>query len=87
VASLATYATLLINNNVLDLNILYQTLQNNINQTEIECINQLEILNSFIINSGAITDPTNSYLSTLQNIVSLIQTQINNNTAILNLIR
>jgi hypothetical protein len=87
VASLATYATLLINNNVLDLNILYQTLQNNINQTEAECINQLEILNSFIINSGVITDPTNSYLSTLQNVVSLIQTQINNNTAILNLIR
>lgn len=88
VSSLAKYATLLINNNVLDLNLLYQTLQNNINQTESECIDQLNILSSFMFNiSGLPEDPTNSYLSTLQNVVALIQTQINNNNTTLSVIR
>jgi hypothetical protein len=89
VPSLATFATLLINNNVLDLNLLYQTLQNNINQTETECIDQLNILSNFIFDNetGLIVDETNSYLSTLRNIVSLIQTQINNNNNTLSVIR
>jgi hypothetical protein len=71
------------------LNLLYQTLQNNINQTEIECIDQLNVLNSFIYDSetGALIDETNSYLSTLRNAVSLIQTQINNNNTTLSVIR
>lgn len=90
VSSLATYATLLINNNVLDLNLLYQTLQNNINQTETECIDQLNILNTFIfdIDTGfIIEDTTNTYLSVLQNIVNLVQTQLNNNNTTLSVIR
>jgi hypothetical protein len=89
VASLSKYATLLINNNVLDLNLLYQTLQNNINQTETNCIDQLNILNSFIfdIDTGLIIDNTNSYLPTLENIIVLIQSQITSNNNILSLIR
>jgi hypothetical protein len=88
VPSLATFATLLINNNVLDLNLLYQTLQNNINQTETACIDQLNILTNFIYDdSGSIIDETNSYLTTLSNVVSLIQMQINNNNTTLSVIR
>ena len=88
VPSLATFATLLINNNVLDLNLLYQTLQNNINQTETACIDQLNILTNFIYDdSGLIIDETNSYLTTLSNVVSLIQMQINNNNTTLSVIR
>lgn len=88
VTSLSTYATLLINNNVLDLNLLYQTLQNNINQTESECISHLSILNSFIFDTNRfVIDDSNSYLSTLQNVVSLIQGQINNNNSVLSVIR
>jgi hypothetical protein len=88
VPSLATFATLLINNNVLDLNLLYQTLQNNINQTETACIDQLNILTNFIYDdSGSIIDETNSYLSTLRNVVSLIQMQISNNNTTLSVIR
>jgi hypothetical protein len=88
VPSLATFATLLINNNVLDLNLLYQTLQNNVNQTETDCIGQLNILNSFTYDekTGLIEDDTN-YLSTLTNIVSLIELQINNNNSTLSVIR
>jgi hypothetical protein len=88
VPSLATFATLLINNNVLDLNLLYQTLQNNINQTETECIDQLNILSNFIFDDDddVVTDGTN-YILTLRNIVSLITTQINNNTTTLSVIR
>ena len=87
VPSLATFATLLINNNVLDLNLLYQTLQDNINQTETMCIDQLNILSNFIFNSeGIVTDPAN-YISTLRNVLSLIQIQITNNNNTLNVIR
>lgn len=87
VPSLATFATLLINNNVLDLNLLYQTLQNNINQTETACIDQLNILSNFIFNvDGIVTDTTN-YILTLRNVVSLIQMQINNNNTTLSVIR
>jgi len=87
VPSLATFATLLINNNVLDLNLLYQTLQDNINQTETMCIDQLNILSNFIFNgSGVVTDATN-YISTLRNVSSLIQIQINNNNTTLSVIR
>ena len=87
VPSLATFATLLINNNVLDLNLLYQTLQDNINQTETMCIDQLNILSNFIFNSeGIVTDPTN-YISTLRNVLSLIQIQITNNNNTLSVIR
>jgi hypothetical protein len=88
VTSLATYAELLINNNVLDLNVLYQNLQNNINQTETECIDQINMLHNFIFNeNGKMVDPSEFYLSTLQNAVTLIQTQLSNNTNILNLIK
>jgi hypothetical protein len=87
VPSLATFATLLINNNVLDLNLLYQTLQDNINQTETMCIDQLNILSNFIFNDkGIVTDPTN-YISTLRNVLSLIQIQITNNNNTLSVIR
>jgi hypothetical protein len=88
VPSLATFATLLINNNVLDLNLLYQTLQYNINQTETMCIDQLNILSNFIYDNetGLISDET-YYLSTLSNVVALITTQINNNNNTLSVIR
>lgn len=87
VPSLATFATLLINNNVLDLNLLYQTLQDNINQTETMCIDQLNILSNFIFNGeGIVTDPTN-YILTLRNVSSLIQIQITNNNNTLSVIR
>jgi hypothetical protein len=89
VSSLDTYAELLINNNVLDLNLLYQTLQNNINQTETECIDQLNILNTFAFDpiTEELDDPTNYYLPTLQNIQRLINTQIANNNNTLSVIR
>lgn len=87
VPSLATFATLLINNNVLDLNLLYQTLQNNINQTETACIDQLNILSNFIFNSGGVVTDSKNYISTIRNIVSLIQLQINNNNTTLSVIR
>lgn len=89
VASLSKYATLLINNNVLDLNLLYQTLQSNINRTETECVDQLNFLSSFVYDNdtGLIIDNTKSYLSTLRNIIALIQSQINNNNNILTVIR
>jgi len=89
ISSLDTYAELLINNNVLDLNLLYQTLQNNINQTETQCIDQLNILNTFEFNvvTGELDDPNNNYLPTLQNIQALINVQINNNNNTLSVIR
>lgn len=87
VPSLATFATLLINNNVLDLNLLYQTLQDNINQTETMCIDQLNILSNFIFDDNGIIHDETYYLSTLSNIVSLIETQITNNNTTLSVIR